>query len=214
LASYVFATVIYDLNQKFLSRWINPRSRNWDQMDQAGRLARRLRSTSRVQIVLERRVVSLGGSGKHPIEYLLAPMGYVHASQERVYGAGNIAEGYTMQSLESYIKLLGVATGSFKELSSDFEDFIRTKNFSTWDKEDKRVRVFRAFRAVWVAPNKPNTPKLPNDPEEAANMMLTFCQMETFLLDKQIKALREKFIKEGGFRENLFKQRLESKYKK
>ncbi len=166
LSSYILATVIYDLNQEFLRRWVNPKSRNWDQMDQAGR------------------------SGKQ-----------------------NIAEGYTMQSLESYIKLLGVAEGSFKELSADFEDFLRTKGLSTWNKNDERIRVFRAFRAVWLAPNRPNTPNLPKDPQEATNMLLTFCQMETFLLKRQIDALTEKFIKEGGFRENLFKKRLEQKRK-
>ncbi len=42
-------------------------------------------------------------------------------------------------------------------------------------------------------------------------MLLTFCQMETFLLKRQIDALRNKFISEGGFRENLFRQRLEKK---
>lgn len=129
-------------------------------------------------------------------------------------GKQNIAEGYTMQSLESYIKLLGVAHGSFKELAEDYEDFLRFKKLQTWQKEDGRVRVFRAFRAVWLGSNRPNTPNLPTDPEEAANMLLTFCQMETFLLKKQIDALTEKFIKEGGFRENLFKRRLEQKYRK
>jgi len=166
LSSYILATVIYDLNQEFLKRWVNPKSRNWDQMDQAGR------------------------SGKQ-----------------------NIAEGYTMQSLESYIKLLGVAGGSFKELAADYEDFLRTKKLLTWNKNDERVRVFRAFRAVWISPNRPNTPNLPKDPQEAANMLLTFCQMETFLLKRQIDALTQKFINEGGFRENLFRKRLEQKRK-
>ena len=36
------------------------------------------------------------------------------------------------------------------------------------------------------------------DLEEAANMLLTFCQMESYLLSKQIIALKEKFVKEGG----------------
>lgn len=166
LSSYILATIIYDLNQMFLSRWVNPRSRNWDQMDQAGR------------------------SGKQ-----------------------NIAEGYAMQSLEGYIKLLGVVNGSFKELGADFEDFLRTKRLNTWNKEDKKARVFRGFRAVWVAPNKPNTPNLPKNPEAAANMLLTFCQMETFLLSRQIDSLKNKFVKEGGFRENLFKKRIEYKRK-
>ena len=164
LSSYILATVIYDLTIQFVARWINPKSRTVDQMEQAAR------------------------SGKQ-----------------------NIAEGYTMQSLESYIKLCGVANGSVKELAADYEDFLRQRSLKTWDKEDARIRVFRDFRAVWEKPNIPNTPNLPNDPQEAANMLLTFCQMETFLLNRQIEALKAKFIEKGGFRENLFKQRLEKK---
>lgn len=123
-------------------------------------------------------------------------------------GKQNIAEGYTMQSLEAYIKLVGVANGSFKELALDYEDFLRQNKLVVWDKNDPRVRVFRGFRAVWVNPNLPNTPNLPNNPEKAANMLLSFCQMETYLLNKQVEALKEKFIREGGFRENLFKKRM------
>lgn len=123
-------------------------------------------------------------------------------------GKQNIAEGYTMQSLESYIKLLGVAQGSFKELAADYEDFLRQRGFSIWPKDHQEVRAFRDFRAVWLKPNIPNTPNLPKNPEETANMLLTFCQMETFLLQKQIEALTKKFVQEGGFRENLFRKRL------
>src|SRR3989344_3556322 len=122
-------------------------------------------------------------------------------------GKQNIAEGYAMSTLEGYIKLCGVAHGSFKELAADFEDFLRQHKLSIWEKNDARVSVFRAFRAIWVIPNIPNTPNLPKYPEEAANMLLTFCQMETFLLKRQIDALEKKFINQGGFRENLFKKR-------
>lgn len=128
-------------------------------------------------------------------------------------GKQNIAEGYTTQSLESYIKLLGVAEGSVKELAADYEDYLRQHQLATWDKNDVRVRKFRAFRAVWLSPNNPNTPNLPNNPEVAANQLLTFCQMETFLLKRQIEALKEKFIQNGGFRENLFKKRMEYRKK-
>lgn len=126
-------------------------------------------------------------------------------------GKQNIAEGYTMQSLESYIKLAGVALGSMKELAADYEDFLRQRKLSIWSKNDPRIRVFRTFRAVWKSSNIPNTPNLPNNPEAAANMLLTFCQMETYLLARQIAALKEKFIQEGGFRENLFRARMERK---
>ena len=121
----------------------------------------------------------------------------------------NIAEGYTFQSTELYLKLLGTAQGSIRELGEDFEDFLRQNNLEIWSKEEGRVGGFRAFRAFWVFPNIPNTPKLPNVPEEAANMLLTFCQMESYLLSRQIESLRRKFINEGGFSEKLFKERAE-----
>lgn len=161
LTTYVLATVISDLTAVFTTRFINPKSRTVDQMDQAAR------------------------SGKQ-----------------------NIAEGCSWESLEGYIKFLGFALGSLKELSADYEDFLRQRNLAIWGKDDPRVRIFREFRAVWKSPNIPNTPNLPNNPEEAANLLLTFCQMETFLLKKQIDSLKAKFIREGGFRENLFKKRL------
>lgn len=49
--------------------------------------------------------------------------------------------------------------------------------------------MVREVRAVWVKPNQLNTPNLPNSPEQAANMLLTFCQMETFLLKRQNEAI-------------------------
>lgn len=97
------------------------------------------------------------------------------------------------------------------ELAADYEDFLRQRKLSTWPKDDERIRTFRAFRAIWKSPNTPNTPNLPNNPEEAANMLLTFCQMETYLLTRQIAALKEKFVSEGGFRENLFRARMKRK---
>lgn len=160
LNSYILATIIYDLTILFVKKWINPRSRTKDQMEQAGR------------------------SGKQ-----------------------NIAEGYTFQSLEGYIKLCGVAEGSIKELAADYEDFLRQRKLTIWPKDDPKIRAFRDFRAIWVRPNIPNTPKLPNSPEEAANMLLTFCQMEGFLLRKQVESLLKKHQTEGGLTERLYRER-------
>ena len=148
------------------------------------------------------------------VEFISANINYHSRTRDQMEQAGrsgkqNIAEGYTMQSLESYIKLLGVAEGSMKELAADYEDFLRQKKLNIWGKDDGRIRVFRAFRAIWIKPNIPNTPNLPKDPEESANMLLTFCQMETYLLSRQISALKDKFVREGGLRENLFKKRRE-----
>jgi four helix bundle suffix protein len=115
------------------------------------------------------------------------------------------------KSLETYIRLLGVAEGSFKELAADYEDFLRQKHLQTWSKDDVRLKNVRSFRAEWLAPNVPNTPNLPASPEAAANSLVNLCAAETYMLGRQIAALKERFVKNGGFRENLRAER--TKYK-
>lgn len=118
-------------------------------------------------------------------------------------GKQNIAEGSSGQSLETYIRLLGVAEGSFKELAADYEDYLRQKQLMTWPKDDRRLKNVRQFRAEWLAPNVPNTPNLPVLPEAAANALLNLCAVETYMLGRQIAALKDRFVKNGGFRESL-----------
>lgn len=121
----------------------------------------------------------------------------------------NIAEGYSNPSLKAYIKLAGIAYGSNEELTKDYQDFLRQRNLRIWEKNNSKVRVFREFRAVWISPTSLNTPKLPNTPDEAANMLLTFCNMEGFLLKKLVASLIEKHEKEGGLTERLYQKRTE-----
>lgn len=125
----------------------------------------------------------------------------------------NIAEGYINESLASYITLAGVAHGSNEELAKDFEDFLRQRNLVVWPKDHPRVRVFREFRVVWTSQTSLNTPILPNDPTEAANFLLTLCQMEGYLLKRHVDSLKLKHQKEGGFHEKLLGKRLDYKNK-
>ena len=99
LTTYIFATVIHDLTVIFCKRYIDRKSRTFDQMEQAAR------------------------SGKQ-----------------------NIAEGYSVESLESYIKLVGVAFGSLKELAIDYEDFLRQRQLVIWPKDNLKIGVFRGFK--------------------------------------------------------------------
>lgn len=109
-------------------------------------------------------------------------------------GKQNISEGSSFESLESYIKLLGVAKGSIKELLEDYEDFLRQHNLKLWQKDSRDMRELI---------------HIPHSPELAANLMVMLCQRATYLLEKQIEVLKEKFVREGGFRENLFKLRMQ-----
>ena len=121
----------------------------------------------------------------------------------------NVAEGFSNPSLKGYIKLTGIAYGSNEELTKDYQDFLRQRNMPIWEKNHTKIREFREIRAVWISPTSLNTPTLPKSPVEAANMLLTFCNMEGFLLKKLVASLLEKHEKEGGLTEELYRKRIE-----
>lgn len=137
-------------------------------------------------------------------------------------GKQNIVEavGQSQTSKKGEIKLLGVANASLEELITDLEDFLRQRGLEIYPKDDPRITRFRqiAYRLSNIGNlnnlgNLIEKPKLPGNPEEAANFLLTLCHLATYLLSKQIKKAEETFIKDGGYSENLFKRRLESKIK-
>lgn len=135
-------------------------------------------------------------------------------------GKQNIVEGVDQSdtSKKGEIKLLGVAKASFTELLTDFEDFLRQHHLEIYPKTHPKVTEFRqtAYRLSHLS-NLSNLgdlrerPILPENPQDAANFLLTLCHLETYLLNKQIKALEQRFVEEGGYTENLFKRRLRRK---
>ena len=121
----------------------------------------------------------------------------------------NIAEGYSNPSLKGYVKLAGIAYGSNEELTKDYQDILRQHNLPIWNKNHTKIREFREFRACWISGTSLNTPNLPSDPAGATNMLLTYCNMEGFLLKKLVASLLEKHEKEGGLTEKMYRKRME-----
>lgn len=131
-------------------------------------------------------------------------------------GSQNMPEGNQQASLEGYIKLTGVNIGSLDELLKDYKSYARQNQLEIWPKE--KVGEIRELGEVWgilkatpTLPNYPNFPHLPNGPTVAVNLMITLVNQAIYLQKKLLKSLEEKFIHEGGFRENLFKKRLDHK---
>lgn len=132
-------------------------------------------------------------------------------------GKQNIVEavGQSQTSKKGEIKLLGVAKASLDELLMDFEDFLRQNRLEIYPKTDPKVTKFRqiAYKLSHLS-NLSNLgqliekPTLPDNPQDAANFLLTLCHLATYLLDRQIKSMEERFVKVGGFTENLFKKRV------
>ncbi|MBI5452563.1 four helix bundle protein [Candidatus Gottesmanbacteria bacterium] len=157
--------IIYDFTVEFCKKYIDPRSRTKDQMEQSAR------------------------SGKQ-----------------------NIAEGYLQKSMEGKLKLLGVARGSLEELLNDYMDFLRQRALPLWDKNDPKSQAVR--RLVYNRYNSYNHYKsYMLLPTEAANAMITLINQTNQLLDQKLRWLEERFVKEGGFRENLLRKRMEFRSK-
>jgi len=131
-------------------------------------------------------------------------------------GKQNIVEGSLEKSVEGNLKLTGVARASYGELLEDFRDFLRRKRLTAWSKEDKRALSIRAFReSVGRETDLTDLAKWANldlkKGEDFANLMICLIFKQTYLLDQLLRAQEEKFVKEGGFRENLFRKRREYK---
>jgi len=133
-------------------------------------------------------------------------------------GKQNIVEGVAQSStsVKGEIKLLGVAQASVEELLSDYEDYLRQHQLIIFPKTHPKITQFRqlAFKLSHLS-NLSNLgnlilkPQLPGNPQDDANFLLTLCHQLTFLLHRQIQSAEEKFLKEGGFTENLYKKRLD-----
>lgn len=138
--------------------------------------------------------------------------GYTRTKDQMVQaarsGKQNIAEGYLQKSVESKLKLLNVARGSLEELLNDYEDFLRQHQHPIWDKSSPKAQAVR--KLVYNRYNSYNNYKnYIKDPEAAGNTMITLINQTNQLLDQKLRWLTDKFVKEGGFRENLLRKRLQ-----
>lgn len=122
--------------------------------------------------------------------------------------------GYKYLLTYQYTTVIYDLTIEFCQFFLPGRELLRQKGLSLWQKDDEKMRELRVLRVIREPfPHIPQFPHIPHNPELTVNLLLMLCQRTTYLLEKQIESLRTKFIKEGGFRENLFRQRMEQKMK-
>ena len=151
-------------------------------------------------------------------------------------GVQNIAEGSKASgtSRKTELKLTNVARASLEELRLDYEDFLRHRNLSLWEKSDPRRAALIQRRcgsvdevAAWVRDlreplgqdqsrqqesSMKSTKSIRSTyPEIAANAALTLIAVACSLLDRQLAAQAESFEQEGGFTERLYQRRIQSR---
>ncbi len=116
-------------------------------------------------------------------------------------GKQNIAEGVAASSTnaETEIRLVNVGKASFKELLTDFEDYLRTRHLRKWDKDGKEIAWLRNF----ARENQDSPPYLAiaerKSDEVVANMAIALLMQEDYLLFKQLEAIQKQYTEEGDF---------------
>jgi four helix bundle suffix protein len=144
-------------------------------------------------------------------------------------GVRNISEGSgaAATSRKTEMKLTNVARASLNdELLLDYESFLRQKGLRVWSKESPEARAMRErLRHDYVAnlpPAPPGCVRLIGlagladfvgkaAPEFAGNAMVCAVHQATYLLKRQLARQAQDFMAEGGFTENLYRQRQQAR---
>ncbi|MBM3208777.1 four helix bundle protein [Candidatus Shapirobacteria bacterium] len=134
-------------------------------------------------------------------------------------GKQDLVEGSLELSTEGNLKLSGVSRASYGELIEDYEDFLWQKGLNRWEKDDPRVLAIRQGRIdpheTHVTHQSHETYGVSFDDAEAfANLLITLCAKQGFLMDRFLKGVEKSFVEKGGFRENLFRKRAEFREKR
>ena len=140
-------------------------------------------------------------------------------------GVRNISEGSgaAATSRKSEMKLTNVARASLNdELIPDYESFLRQNGLRVWPKDSREALAMRERLRHDRAANLPPAPQAKvrltglagltefvakADPEIAANAMICAIHQAVYLLKRQIESQGRQFMKEGGFTENMYRQR-------
>ena len=125
-------------------------------------------------------------------------------------GKQNIAEGSKAAATakDTEIHLTNVALASLDELLLDYEDYLRVRQLPQWEKDSPQALFMREKGRIHNADTRYFLDLAESREAEAvANMAICLIHQARFLLQRQLQALGEKFLVEGGFRERMTRMR-------
>ena len=125
----------------------------------------------------------------------------------------NIAEGSSdgQTSVETELKLLGVARGSNKELMEDYQDYLKRKGLKEWFGENQRFDKLHDFCKSHSKYEDYQSILAKMNDEEMANMAICLCHQVDAAMTKYIERIDREFTTEGGIRERMTAARLEQR---
>ena len=128
-------------------------------------------------------------------------------------GKQNIVEGNEVAetSAETMLKLLGVARGSLQELLIDYEDYLRVRNLRLWADDSKEVDAMRKLGIEHEDSTFFLELAQTRSDEVVANMVIVLIYQADALLNGYINRKYNDFLREGGFREKLTRERIKNR---
>ena len=125
-------------------------------------------------------------------------------------GKQNIIEGNEVAttSYETFLKLLDVAQGSLQELLADYKDYLRVRNLRLWEPKSKEVTAMRKLGIEHEDSAYFLSLAQTRSDEVVANMVIVLIYQADSLLNGYFRKRYNDFLKEGGFRERLTRERL------
>jgi four helix bundle suffix protein len=125
-------------------------------------------------------------------------------------GKQNLAEASMASAVskKTEIILTKAAKASLEELLTDYEDFLRTRSLSIWEKDHRLNMRFRALNRTPNATYQTYIKAIENEsPEICANSVICLIKIAIYLLARQIKYLEKDFMENGGLHERMEKAR-------
>ena len=123
----------------------------------------------------------------------------------------NIVEGYSDAegSTESEHKLSVIAKGSLEELKEDYRDYLRNNSLEIWGKDHPKYIAAQPLcrkhnDSAWYRRQIEG-----RNAEDICNIALIIVNQELAMLYGYIKYLNDKFLKEGGVKEQRYRIRSE-----
>ena len=126
-------------------------------------------------------------------------------------GKQNIAEGNqaAATSSETEIKLTNVAKASLEELLDDYEDYLRVRGLQQWGQLHPRYDAMRQYaRSKQIQKDYASQIQKMND-EEIANLSITLIHQASYMLQRLLETMQDRFVKEGGIKERMLHARLD-----
>ena len=130
-------------------------------------------------------------------------------------GKQNIVEGveFSTTSYEVFLKLLNTAKASLQELLEDYKDYLRVRHLRLWGSDSIEVEAMSKLGRKYKKSDYFLSLAETRNDEVVANMVIVLIHQADILITGYLNQQYQKFLKEGGFREKLTRERLSNRNK-